>query len=201
MKTAWILGILFTLSAYTRVMVTPEPTIQQIIIHYGDQLGLSGDQKSALAGLRLHRRKAGQGRRMRPGRRPPVTAGIYQDVYEILSVEQTDMLKILLSERIQKEHEFRMLRYDEILRQAGVENGKVSQVMDILDRQSQELAALSRQRIQHPGETNREHMQEAFSTIRKGNREVRDILTANEYEKFRKFTLPSDHWRQSAPRP
>jgi len=131
--------------------------------------------------------------------------GTYQRVYEVLTEEQAEHLKSILTEHAQRQHEYRTLQYATIIDRAGLDEDKAIQIEGIFEKQSQARTDLSIQRIQNSGETDRERTQELRNDIREGNLQVKEILTAAEYEKLMRAMSPMSHrqqssFRRSAPR-
>jgi len=116
--------------------------------------------------------------------------GILQNVYEVLTDEQAETLKSKLAARAEMMHEYRALRNEKLIGRAGIEGDSATRVKEILDWQSEARTALGIHRIENPGEMDRERMQEAFQSMREGHREMREILSAAEFEKLQRLISP-----------
>jgi hypothetical protein len=121
---------------------------------------------------------------------------LYQQIHEILTDEQSAELRSILTERANSQHEFRVLRFEEMISRAGMEGDKADQVKEIFVNQSRIRTNLIIDQIQNPGEMERENMQEAFRNMREGHRELMNILTAAEYEKLYQEISPRSHRQQ-----
>lgn len=118
---------------------------------------------------------------------------MYQQIHEVLTDEQSEILTSILIERANSQHDFRTLRYEEMISRAEIEGDKSARVKEIFEMQSRIRTDLMIQRVQNPGEMTRENMQAAFRDIREGNRELMGILTAAEYMKLHRQISPGSH--------
>lgn len=129
----------------------------------------------------------------------------YQKVYDVLDEEQTERLQSLLTEHINNQHSYRTLRYRRMVERAGIGEDQADQVMEIFEKQSQNRADLSILILQNPGEIDREQAREFHRGISEGNRQVKEILSASQYENLMREMSPMSRWQQpilrrSAPR-
>lgn len=186
------------------------PGIQNLITEYGDELNLTNEQKSDLIALQIeHRDQFRQDARAnfrsgRDGRRGPRDRGfrntdsdfrqarfdsrmeMRQKMLDILTEEQVDLLQSNMIEKAEKAHEFRTLRHQYIVEQAGIQGDKAKQVLNLLDSQSESRLELQKQWVVNPEELSRDMPADRFQQMRDTDGELRSILTVEEYESLRK---------------
>ncbi|NBC04845.1 MAG: hypothetical protein GVY20_14220 [Bacteroidetes bacterium] len=189
------------------------PGIQYLITEYGDELELTDDQKSELIALQIEHRnewradnrgmfqnRRGDFRRgRRDGRQGPRGQGfrntdpefmqarmeMRQEVLDILTDEQQNLLQANMIEKAEKAHEFRTLRHQSIVDEAGIEGEKADQVLNLLNAQSANRLELDKQRIQNPTEVTQELWTDHFEKMRETNDQLQSILTVDEYQELR----------------
>lgn len=189
------------------------PGVQQLVIQYGDELNLTDDQKSELIALQIeHRNQFGPSDRpmrrgdrgnFRNGRRgqrgqgfrnpgqgvqgPNFEARIEmrQEVLDILTDDQVEILQNKMIEQAEEAYEFRTFRHEYIVNEAGIEGDKAEQVLNLLNAQSENQLEIARQRITNPGDVNQELWTDHFQQMRETDDELRNILTVDEYENLR----------------
>lgn len=194
--------------------------IDALITEYGDELNLTDEQKNDLIVLSLEKREAFRHRRMshfrqradhnRPARnmerdrnrrnpgdaprrdrqreespRPPT-----RKISDILNEEQITVLQSIQSEKIEKKYELRVRKNSVWITQAGIENDKAAKVLDILNRLAEDRKTVQLRRVEATGEWDREEAVEHLSGFRESREELKQILTAAEYEKLRKVLGP-----------
>lgn len=212
MKKAVFFIVFFFVSAITQTLAQPMnragmnvPGVQQLIVEYGDELQLTDEQISQLIELQIEHRNQyrayggtsnrgdrGNFRRNRnvggPGigvTRFNARAEMREEVMEILTTVQIELLQSKLVEKAERAHEFRTLRHEYIVREAGIENGKAGQVMALLNAQSESYLELAKQRIMNPADDNTELFAEQFQQMRETDDELQNLLTADEYFSLR----------------
>ena len=189
------------------------PGVQQLIIQFEDELQLTDDQKTQLIALQIeHRnqfrqynrpmrrgdrgnfRNGGKGQRGQGfrnpgngflGQRAQARLEMRQEVLDILTDTQVELLQNKMTERAEKAHEFRTFRHEYIVNEAGIEGEKASQVLNLLNAQSANRLELAKQRIMNPGEVNQNLWNDHFQQMRTTDDELQNILTVDEYESLR----------------
>lgn len=115
---------------------------------------------------------------------------LYLKTHEVLDEEQSETLKKILTERAERQLGFRTLRHEQMIERAGLEREKAAQVKAILDRRSDSRHELALNRIQNPGEFDRDEAREAFREMWEVREELGEILTANEYRELQRVMNP-----------
>lgn len=190
------------------------PGIQYLISEYGDELALTDEQKSQLIALQIEhrnewradRRDMFQGRRgdfrrdRRTGQRgqglrnadPEFIQGRFearaemrQEVLDILTDEQEDLLQTKLIEKAERAHEFRTFRHQYMVSEAGIEGDKAEEVLNLLNEQSNNRLELDKQRIQNPSDVNQDLRGGFLKQMRDTDDQLRSLLTVDEYESLR----------------
>lgn len=189
------------------------PGVQQLVIQYGDELNLTDAQKSELIALQIeHKNQLRQyDRPMRRGdrgnfrndRRGQRGQGFRnseqgflgsnaearlerrQEILNILTEEQVELLQSKRIEQAEEAHEFRTFRHEYIVNEAGLEDEKADRVLNLLNSQSTNRLELARQRIMNPEEINESLRGEYFQKMRDTDDGLRNILTVDEYENLR----------------
>ncbi len=140
------------------------------------------------------RRDAGEARSRWERRDEDVQAfrrdSLYLKIHEVLDEEQSETLKTMLTERAERQHEYRALRHEQLIERAGIEGEKATQVKAILDRRSESRHELALNRIQNPGEFDRDEARETFRDMWEIREELGEILTANEYRELQRVMNP-----------
>ncbi len=189
------------------------PGIQYLITEYGDELELTDDQKSELIALQIEHRNQWraesrgtfQNRRgdFRRGRRDgrqglrsqrfrnadpefiQARMEMRQEVLDILTDDQQNLLQTNMIEKAEEAHEFRTLRHQSIINEAGIEGDKADQVLNLLNAQSANRLELDKQRIQSPAEVNQDLWTSHFQKMKETNDQLQSILTVDEYQGLR----------------
>jgi hypothetical protein len=183
------------------------PGVQQLIVEYGDELNLTDTQKAELieksieqrerlrgvrqrGNVRGERRGTGTIRQRSPerrnterGERSWSRADLIRDV---LTEEQFVTLQTLRIEKAEKQHEYRTLRHQMMVQEAGISGNKAEEVLTLLNGISEHHKAVQVQRIQHPGEWDRNEAREAMNRVRDTHNEIKNLLTAAEYESLQR---------------
>lgn len=192
------------------------PGVQQLIIQHGDDLQLTEDQKRELMTLNLQTRKEFQrsGRMVRQERssargnrqmrrqsewargdsnrgslgfRGLARMEAHGKIREILTDEQAETLQSIMIERAEKAHNLRMLRHELMVEKAEIEAGKAGRVLEILNGHSENRLEMVKRVIENPNEVDRDDVRENFSRMIATTDELKNILTAAEYEKLQPF--------------
>jgi hypothetical protein len=184
---------------------------ESFILHYGEELNLSDEQKEQIISLAVERRnevrqsmaRNGHSRGEWGGRADRQQRGAMRGhsperergaerfqrgrggFYDILTGEQQTRLKELRIEEVQKRHRLGTLRNKAMVERAGIEGEKSETVLGILNRRSELQASLRVQMIEQPGAGNREAARDMRQEIREGKQQLKHLLTAAEYEKLR----------------
>lgn len=189
------------------------PGVQQLIVQYGDELNLTDDQKSELIALQIEHRnqfrpadrsmRRGDRGNFRNNRRGSRGQGFRnqdfgfwganaearlvrrQEVLDILTDDQVEILQNKMIEQTEKAYEFRTFRHEYIVNEAGIEGDKAEQVLSLLNAQSNNRLEWARQRITNPGEMNQDLWTDHFQQMRETDDQLRNILTVDEYESLR----------------
>lgn len=186
------------------------PGIQNLITEYGDELNLTDEQKSELLALQIeHRNQFRQDaranfRRGRDGQRGARGRGfrnadpearqarfasrveMRQEVLDILTSDQVELLQSKMIEKAEKAHEFRTFRHQYVVEEAGISGDKAEQVLRLLDAQSESRLELDKQRILNPEEVDSAAIADRVQRIRDTDDQLRSLLTVDEYESLRK---------------
>ncbi|NBC64547.1 MAG: hypothetical protein GVY07_02635 [Bacteroidetes bacterium] len=223
-KKAILLALFVLMGTLSQVVAQPmnraglnAPGVQYLITEYGDELELTGDQKSELIALQIEHRnewradnsemfqnRRGDFRRgRRDGRQGPRGQGfrnvdpefmqartearmeMRQEVMDVLTDEQQNQLQSKMIEKAEKAHEFRTLRHQYIVDEAGIEGEKAEQVLNLLNAQSANRLKLDQQRVQNPTEVAQELWTDHFKKMRETNDQLQSILTVDEYQELR----------------
>lgn len=189
------------------------PGVQQLIIQYEDELNLTDDQKEQLIELQIEHRnqfrqfdrpmRRGDRGNFRSGRRGSQGQGLRnpgqgfwgsnfearmemrQEVLDILTDEQIELLQNEMIQKADKASEFRTFRHEYIVNEAGIEGDKAEQVLNLLNAQSANRLELAKQRILNTEEVNQDLWANHFQQMRETDDELRNILTVDEYENLR----------------
>ncbi|MCG2588474.1 Spy/CpxP family protein refolding chaperone [Rhodohalobacter sulfatireducens] len=108
-----------------------------------------------------------------------------QEVMDILTGEQQNLLQSNMIEKAEKAHEFRTLRHQSMVDEAGIEGEKADQVLNLLNAQSANRLELDKQRVQNPTEVAQELWTDHFEKMRETNDQLQSILTVDEYQELR----------------
>lgn len=213
-KKAILLVLFVWMSTLSQLLAQPinraganAPGIQYLITEYGDELELTKDQKSELIALQIEHRN-----QFRPNNRPArrgdrgefrrgsgnrnfnqnfredrfeARMEMRQEVLDILTDEQVEILQTNMIERAVKAHEFRTLRHQYMVNEAGIEGDKADQVLNLLNAQSVNRLELEKQRIENPTEVDQELWADHFEKMRETNDQLQSILTVDEYQELR----------------
>jgi hypothetical protein len=224
-SVTFILFFVFALQGYAQQSSGQHhgfPGVNQIILQYGEQLNLTDEQKSELLAIQLDRRQTLRQARLRnqrtdrPGMRsqrgtvrdrserdeqPSQRRSVYtEQVYEILTDQQGQTLRNLLIEQVHNNRELQNLQHQERVTHAGIEGEKADRVLEILNRQNQASADLAIYRIENPGESVRDKMQEFAELRREGLNEMKEFLTVAEFENLQPLISFRSHNRQTPAR-
>lgn len=107
------------------------------------------------------------------------------EVLELLTEDQQQLLHEKMIERAERAHEFRTFRHEYIINEAGIEGEKADQVLALLNAQSANRLEMAKQRITNPEEMNRDLWADHFQQMKETDVELRTILTVDEYESLR----------------
>jgi hypothetical protein len=195
---------------------------EMFIIQYGDELNLTVDQKKELLLAALeqrsqmretrnqrvqYRRGAAMNRSERAGQRAyrgerserraeiqrPAT--IYQD---ILTEQQMERLAEIRTERAENRKEVQLLRNRVAVENTGIEDAKQARTVELLNRRTELMAGMQQQRtVRQRGERDSE-MRGVMQEIREVNEELKNLLSAAEYEKLQQTMAPAMQSRQRA---
>ncbi|MDR9409931.1 MAG: hypothetical protein RI573_13905 [Balneolaceae bacterium] len=108
-----------------------------------------------------------------------------QEVMDILTGEQQNLLQSNMIEKAEKAHEFRTLRHQSMVDEAGIEGEKADQVLNLLNAQSANRLELDKQRVQNPTDVDQELWTDHFEKMRETNDQLQSILTVDEYQELR----------------
>lgn len=177
------------------------PGVQQIVMMYGEQLNLTEEQKLELISKLLNYRNIMQKNRMqrnRTERSRHKNGGSAHGAMEgntrdgnsgailnsILNDQQKDLLRSLMNQQAEYEHEYRLIRNRVLVEHAGLSGDKADEVRSILNRHS-ELRKEMRLRILEDSESSRSSdMGEMMTELRTGHETLRSILTVEEFQKL-----------------
>jgi len=142
----------------------------------------------------VQRQRAGEqgvrsGRMLNPERRAH-SEEMHQKVNEILTGEQAEKLHSLRVERMEKQHELRTIQNRRLAEQAGIAGDKAEDVTSLLNRQSELRKEIQVLRLTPADDPDRDAMMELMEQIRNSNAEMKNLLTASEYEKLRSMMRP-----------
>ncbi|TVR33609.1 MAG: hypothetical protein EA390_03850 [Balneolaceae bacterium] len=115
---------------------------------------------------------------------------MHQKVNEILTEEQAEKLHSLRVERMEKQHELRTIQNRRLAEQAGITGDKAEDVTSLLNRQSELRMEMQVLRLTPADGPDRDAMMELMEQIRNSNDEMKNLLTASEYEKLRSMMRP-----------
>jgi hypothetical protein len=183
---------------------------QHFIMQHGEELGLTEEQKEAMLTAAMDRRsemrRAGyrtQGQRgalnrNRPGsERGARTEGRQQfsPVYlEVLTQEQLGKLQEIRTERAQDRLEVQKIRNRVIAERAGIEAGKKDELIELLNRQSEIMAGMQMHTARTGEVTDRDEIRQQrrdqLNELRENRDQVKNLLTAAEYEKLQQQMAP-----------
>jgi Spy/CpxP family protein refolding chaperone len=204
MKTLLLLTVFITASVtqvYAQQARAGNYGTPNLIVQYADELGLTEEQKKEIINISLEARQQYRGT-MRgtrsDGRRGGIQRGtpqrlergigqrqsIHNDVLEVLTETQREQLSSLMASRAENAHEFRTLRHQLMVSNAGIEGEKADRVLEILNRQSELRLDFARQRMLETGAPGRGSRIEAMDETRQLNQELRNLLTVAEYQQL-----------------
>jgi len=183
------------------------PGIQYLITELGDELELTDDQKNELIALQIEHRNEfrSDDRATRKGKRGDFRRGrgsgnfdrgvrqdrfearmeMRQEVLDILTDEQVQLLQTNMTEKAEKAHEFRTFRHQIIVDEAGIEGDKAEQVLNLLNAQSANRLELAKQRIQNPTKVDQDLWSGHLENMKETNDQLQSILTVDEYQELR----------------
>ena len=190
--------------------------VQHLIIQHGDDLQLTDNQKKELAAISLEQRQGVQRnvrmergergsmrgnrqmrqqnddarieRRMEADRqRSEFRADMQQEIQEILTDEQVQILHNVMDERAEKAHEYRVLRHEVMVEKAEISGGKADRVLSLMNQQSENRLSMEKSRIENPGAVDFENRQEHFRQMQEMREELKQILTAAEFENLQGY--------------
>lgn len=177
--------------------------IPHMVVQYADELQLTDDQKTAFAkmsmNLQRQPRTAMRGSRqgvrrgdMRQNRQPQnrgrrsidVRESRTEQINDILTDEQIATLSRIRADQAESAHEFRTLRHSLLVERTELPEQKASQTLDVLNRQSELRLELALKNIGQTGTLSREERMEWVTESRKLQDDLKNLLTAAEYEKL-----------------
>lgn len=190
--------------------------VQHLIVQHGDDLQLTDSQKTELAAISLERRQGVQ-RNMRMGRgdrgsmrgnrqmrqqndearterrmeaanqRAEFRTEMQQKIREILTDDQVQILHTIIDERAEKAHEYRVLRHEVMLEKAEISGDKAARVLALMNQQSENRLNMEKSRMENPGAADFESRQEHFRQMQEMREELKQILTAAEFENLQGY--------------
>jgi hypothetical protein len=110
---------------------------------------------------------------------------------DVLTEDQLAILREIRTENIEKQHEFRMIRNQAVVEKAGIDEDKTARVIEILNFRDEIMKNMQIQRVENPGSQNRESMRESAQRIRDSQNELKNLLTAAEYEGLQRAQRPA----------
>lgn len=158
-----------------------------------------GQQRSDMQGNRrgsVNRQSGVQGRKRadrndRMQERRGVATEMHQQIYDVLTEEQIEKLRALRTERIQKRHELRVLQNRAVVETSGIDSRKAEQVILLLNRQSVLRTEMQIQHVSMVSVPDMKERQNLMEQIRESNDEIKNLLTAAEYQKLRDTMRPA----------
>ena len=105
-----------------------------------------------------------------------------QEILNVLTDQQENLLQTNLVEKAERAHEFRTFRHQYMVNDAGIDGNKAEQVLTLLNEQSTNRLELDKQRIQNPSEVNQELRGNLLQQMRDTDDQLRSLLTVDEYE-------------------
>ncbi len=213
MKTLLII-LIFSAASVTQIFAQQRGAgtygAHQLIIQYADELGLSEDQKKEIATISLEARQQfrgtarGQRGSLRgtraDGRRTGIQRGestrferqtgqrqpLNTEILGVLNDQQMERLSSIMTERAENAHEFRTLRNQLMVSNAGIEGEKAARVLEILNQRSELQLDWAKQRISGTDteEFDRDAWSELQAETRQLNVDLRNLLTVTEYQQL-----------------
>lgn len=177
---------------------------EQFILKYGEEIGLTDAQKEQILALasehrsemrdraqdrntreRGMRRGNEQGNRDRmQNQRMENMMEFRSDFLEILTDEQkAELMQIRVAE-IDERTELMQLRHRMMIEQAGIDGEKARSVLAIMNRNAAAMAEMQKNRIMGGEEMTPENMQAHRELMTQAQEEIKNLLTAAEYEKL-----------------
>jgi len=147
------------------------------------------DRRQGVQRQRTGEQGVRSGRMLNPERRAH-SEEMHQKVNEILTGEQAEKLHSLRVERMEKQHELRTIQNRRLAEQAGIAGDKAEDVTSLLNRQSELRKEIQVLRLTPADGPDRDAMMELMEQIRNSNAEMKNLLTASEYEKLRSMMRP-----------
>ena len=147
------------------------------------------DRRQGVQRQRTGEQGVRSGRMLNPERRAH-SEEMHQKVNEILTGEQAEKLHSLRVERMEKQHELRTIQNRRLAEQAGIAGDKAEDVTSLLNRQSELRKEIQVLRLTPADDPDRDAMMELMEQIRNSNAEMKNLLTASEYEKLRSMMRP-----------
>lgn len=178
----------------------------QLIVQNADELELSEEQKIEIIQITLDARQQVRGTRTSRGQRGTIRgSGSYGQrngiqgrnlqrtgrgfeqmqsthnaVMNVLREDQREMLNGLITRRAENAHEFRTLRHQVMVANAGIEGEKAEQVITILNRQSE----LRLNMVTMQPDVSTIELRERRAEVQLLHDELRNLLTIAEYQKL-----------------
>lgn len=112
-------------------------------------------------------------------------AEMRNEVLEVLTADQRKQLQAELVDQAQTAHEFRTLRHEYYVNEAGIEGEKAGQVLNLLNTQSETHLEMARQIITNPDEDIQALFDQRFQQMQDTDDELRNLLTVEEYANLR----------------
>jgi hypothetical protein len=177
---------------------------EQFILKYGEEIGLTDAQKEQILALASERRSEMRDRAQdRNTRERGMSRGNEQgnrdrmqnqrmenmmefrsDFLEILTDEQkAELMQIRVAE-IDERTELMQLRHRMMVEQAGIDGEKARSVLAIMNRNAAAMAEMQKNRIMGGDEMTPENMQAHRELMTQAQEEIKNLLTAAEYEKL-----------------
>lgn len=199
-----ILGavIIFAAGTFSQIQAQGGGGGEQFILKYGEQLELTDTQKEQILALTYERRSERQSRARNSrergvrrggerGNRDHMQNNRMENMNEfrsgfpdILTDGQTAELRELRAAEIDERTELTRLRHNMMVEQAGIEGEKAQSVLAIMNRNAEAMADMQKERIMSGEEMTRETMQAHREQMEQYHEEIKNLLTAAEYEKL-----------------
>lgn len=180
---------------------------EQFILKYGEQLELTDAQKEQILALGSERRSELRGRmqnvrdrgvnqrgnrqdRQRPNPdqrqqlRMEQSGEFRAEFMEVLTESQQQQLIEIRVEEIDSRHDLMELRHKGMVERAGLEGEKADTVLAIMSRNSAEMAEIQKDRVLNDTALTREEMQAQREKTLEAHEQIKNLLTAAEYEKL-----------------
>lgn len=173
--------------------------INPFVAQHGSELNLTEDQMREIASLSLEfkqefrsNRPGNRGRRgaFRNGRRvnqstewTDTRAEYHAKVMDILTDDQKQILRSTMQERAESAHQFRTIRHEVLLDEAGFEGEKRQQVLNLMNEHSEQLLDARMENLETPGNIG-QFRSAGFESRTELQSQLKELLTVTEYQKL-----------------